>query len=156
MAGTTASAGRGGGTPGALGCSHISKPGSRGSCPVHTYPPGQVQIEIPGAQEAQQEGVCERVWGLRDARLFRSAPQFPQTGLYQRRVVGERVELWPGHWPRPHLCHARRATAAARATGKSVGPAPPSAPRRGRRPTHTHPGSPGLSHPAGARDTAPS
>lgn len=122
--------------------------------PVHTYAPGQIQIEIPGAQEAQQESVCERLRGLRDACLLHPAPELRQAGLEQRRVVGQLVELFPNQWPRPHLCHARRAVPAT--GGKSAGPEPPSAPRRGRRPTHTHPGRPDLPCPAGARVTAPS
>lgn len=111
---TRASAGRNRGSERAR--SHTATLGARGSRPrrgpparVHTYAPGQVQVEIPGAQEAQQESVCERLWGLRDARLLRPAPQLDQAGLDQRRVVGQLVELFPGHWSRPHLCHARRA-----------------------------------------------
>lgn len=54
--------------------------GLRGTL-VHAYPPGQVQVEIPGAQEAQQEGVSEWLWSLRDARLQSSAPELGQAGL---------------------------------------------------------------------------
>lgn len=108
-------------------CSHIPTLGARGSRPrrgppalVNTYAPGQVQIEIPGPQEAQQESVCERLRGLRDARLLRPASQLDQARLNQRRVVGLLVELFPNHRPRPHLCHARRAVPATGGGGESV------------------------------------
>lgn len=56
----------------------------------------------------------------------------------------------------PGRISAMPAALSGRQGGKSVGPEPPSAPRRGRRPAHTHPGRPDLPCPAGARATAPS
>jgi hypothetical protein len=65
----------------------------RSECVEHAYPPGQVQVEIPGAQEPQQKGVGEGQLCERGARLPRPAPQLRQAGLHQRRVIRQRVEL---------------------------------------------------------------
>lgn len=84
------------------------------------YPPGQVQIEVPGTQEPQQEGVAERPPRQPSTRFPSPAPQLGQAGLQQRRVVWQPVELRPRRRPRPRLRHARRpAPAAARAPGRA-------------------------------------
>lgn len=151
-AGTRASTGR---NPGSrCACSHTATLGTRGSrprcglpAPVHTYAPGQVQVEIPGAQESQQESVCERLRGLRDALLLRPAPQFGQARLNQGRVVGLLVELFSNHWPRPHLCHARRAIPAA--GGKMWAQSHPPPPAVAAAPRTLTRGRPDLPCPAG-------
>ena len=99
------------------------------------YLPGQVQIEVPGAQEPQQEGVAERPPRRPSARLPGPAPQLGQAGLQQRRVVGQPVELRPSRRPRPRLRHARRpAPAAARAPGRARARLRPSSAGRPRTP----------------------
>lgn len=97
----------------------------------HPYPPGQVEVEVSGAQEAQQEGVGERRG--RSARCRRPAPQLRQRRLQQRRVVGQRAQLQPSRRPRQPLWRARRHRSGrggpgrpekARAAGHPPGPPP--------------------------------